>query len=113
MASQADVPEFDPRSVDRVMKLGGKKKLDELIGILDASAPVRLEDLKKASGAGSVRAAAQSLKVTAGGLGLAKLEDLCDRVLETGASPDAGFLRQLEQAWTAGRKALGRHRAGL
>lgn len=113
MAPQAEIPPFDPRAVDNVMKLGGKKKLDALIEILNGSAPHRLEDLKKAASPAQARTAAQSLKVTAGNLGLARLEDLCDQVLEANRAPDAALARQLEQALGLGRKALAEHRARL
>jgi hypothetical protein len=109
-----EVPYLDVYTVQSVMKLGGKKKLDTLISILNDSAPLRIQDLKDAGTLSAAQSAAKMLKVSAGSLGLARLEDLCDQILncktwESGSS----LVAQTEQAFKLGHKALLSHRNGL
>ena len=114
MALEPEIPYLEPRAVASLMKLGGKKKLDALMAVLDASGPLRLADLQNARDLAAAKAAAQALKPTAAGLGLARLEDLCDQILarRDWKRPDP-LGAQVEQAFEQGRRALHQHRAGL
>ena len=114
MASEMEIPDFDPRIVQSVMKLGGKKRLDALMAVLSESGPLRLQDLKEARTKPEARAAAQALKGSAGGLGLAALEDLCDQMLNLDPWPqDSDLPQRAEQAFARGNKALSLYRVTL
>jgi HPt (histidine-containing phosphotransfer) domain-containing protein len=73
--------EFEPRIIQSVMKSGGKKKLDALLGMFKTEAPQRVSEILTAADAVEAKAAARVLKSSAGNLGLLGLEDLCDQVL--------------------------------
>jgi|GEM_PF-2889336 len=109
-----DIPDLDQRTLQSVMKMGGKKKLDNLIDILDGSGSIRIQDLKGAKTLADAKEAAKSLKNSAGNLGLAQLEDICDQILDCKAwSPGSGLLKQAEAAFERGRKALRAYRGGI
>jgi HPt (histidine-containing phosphotransfer) domain-containing protein len=96
------------------MKLGGKKKLDTLIAILNESGPLRLQDLKDAKTLPAAQSAAKMLKVSAGSLGLARLEDLCDQIVGCKSwNPASDLIQEVEQAYRKGVKALLSHRNEL
>lgn len=114
MDSNQDIPDLDQRTVQNVMKLGGKKKLDALISSFSDAGPVRMQDLKEAPVLAQARTAAQALKISAGNLGLARLEDTCDQILSCKTwAPGSALLKQAEQAFERGRKALLAYRSGI
>jgi hypothetical protein len=54
------------------------------------------------------------LKVSAGSLGLARLEDLCDQIVGCKTwSPASDLIQEVEQAYRRGLKALLSHRNEL
>ncbi|HTB21311.1 MAG TPA: hypothetical protein VK914_01245 [bacterium] len=114
MDSGPEIPYLDLHTVQSVMKLGGKKKLDALIGSLNDLAELRMQDLKDAQTLSQAQSAAKGLKISASSLGLARLEDLCDQIL-SGQSWQAGsnLVAQTELALTKGRQALSAYRAGI
>lgn len=76
------IADLDPRAVQSIMKLGGKKKLDTLTQMAQEHGPARIQELGEAADLKEAQAAARALKVSAANLGLAALEDLCDQVIE-------------------------------
>ena len=76
------IPDLDPRAVNSLMKLGGKKRLDALIQLLHEHGPIRIAELSATAELREAQAAARALKSSAANLGLAALEDLCDQVIE-------------------------------
>jgi HPt (histidine-containing phosphotransfer) domain-containing protein len=107
MDTNSDIPDLDLRSVQSVMKLGGKKKLDALIALIQESGPARLREIKEAQSLSEARAAAQALKTSAGNLGLARLEDLCDQLIASKSwAPGSPLIQQMELSYRAGHKAL-------
>jgi HPt (histidine-containing phosphotransfer) domain-containing protein len=114
MDKEPDIPDFDPRAFNSIMKMGGKKKLDALTALFAESAPARLRELVAAQDLGEARAAAQALKNGAGNLGLGRLEDLCDQVLNAKSWPAApGLVAAMEQAYRRGQTALQAERARI
>jgi hypothetical protein len=108
---EIEIPYLDLRTVQSVMKLGGKKKLDTLISVLNESAPLRIQDLKDAQTLATAQSAARMLKVSAGSLGLARLEDLCDQIVGAKTwTPGADLLKEVELSYRRGVKALLSHR---
>jgi len=111
---ESEIPYLDLYTVQSVMKLGGKKKLDTLIAILNESGPLRLQDLKAAATLPAAQSAAKMLKVSAGSLGLARLEDLCDQIVGCKTWDQAlELIQEVEQAYRKGLKALLSHRNEL
>jgi hypothetical protein len=107
MDPDAEIPTLDPRAFASVMKLGGKKKLDALMALLSESAPARLKELAEATTLGEAKASAQALKTSAGNLGLARLEDLCDQILTAKTwTPGSGLVASMEAAFKKGHQAL-------
>ena len=107
MEKNREIPEFDQRGFLSLMKLGGKKKVDALMELLGQSAPVRITELKAAKSLAEAKAAVQALKMSAGNLGLARLEDYCDQILESKTWPlPGGMIHHVELAYAHGHKAL-------
>jgi len=114
MDSGSEIPFLDLHTVQSVMKLGGKKKLDALIGSLNDLAELRMQDLKDAATISQAQSAAKGLKISAGSLGLARLEDLCDQILGGNSwQAGSGIVAQTELALKKGRQALLLYRAGI
>jgi predicted transcriptional regulator len=82
------------------MKMGGKKKLDALIQLIQESGPARVAELAATPDLREAQAAARALKTSAANLGLAALEDLCDQVIEA-------------KAWSQGHPLAGEAKAAL
>jgi HPt (histidine-containing phosphotransfer) domain-containing protein len=82
------------------MKLGGKKKLDTLMQLLQEHGPVRIAELSGTAELKEAQAAAKALKSSAANLGLGALEDLCDQILEA-------------KAWTLGHPLAAQAKAAL
>ena len=111
MDPESEIPYLDLYTLQSVMKLGGKKKLDTLIAILNESGPLRLQDLKDAKTLPAALSAAKMLKASAGSLGLARLEDLCDQIVACKTwSPASELIQEVEQAYRKGVKALSTYR---
>lgn len=101
------IPDLDPRAIQGMMKMGGKKKLDALIQLLKDNAPARLKELQAAATVAEAHAAAQVLKSSASHLGLGSLEDCCDQVLErTDWSPASPLAAEAAACYQRGLKAL-------
>jgi hypothetical protein len=102
--AKMEFPDLDPRSVQSLIKSGGKKKLDTLIEMLKTNAPQRLKELQAAGSPEEAKAVARVLKTSASNLGLAALEDVCDQIIEG-------------KTWTAGsplaKDAQVKYQAGL
>jgi HPt (histidine-containing phosphotransfer) domain-containing protein len=114
VSADNDIPYLDQRTMLSVMKMGGKKRLDSLIDMVKGAGPVRIQDLKEARTLAEAKKAAQALKGSANNLGLAKLEDVCDQILESKTwTPGSALLGQAEQAWDRGKKALLDYRNGI
>jgi hypothetical protein len=102
-----DIPTLDPHAFHSVMKIGGKKRLDALMGLLNESGPARIREIKEATSLSEAKAAASVLKSSASNLGLARLEDLCDQIIDAKTwSPNPELVRQLEQSYRQGREGL-------
>jgi HPt (histidine-containing phosphotransfer) domain-containing protein len=114
MEKPAEIPNFDPYAFNSLMKMGGKKKLDALIGLLKESAPARMAELKAAPSLSEAQAAARALKTSAGNLGLARLEDFCDQVLVLKAwDAGNGLIPQMDASLRQGLAALLAQRAKI
>jgi hypothetical protein len=101
------IPDLDPRAIQGMMKMGGKKKLDTLIQMLQDHAPVRLKELAAATALSEAQAAARVLKTSASHLGLGSLEDCCDQVLESASwSPGSPLAAEAAAAYQRGLAAL-------
>ena len=94
------IPDLDPRAVQSLMKLGGKKKLDTLMQLLLEHGPQRIAELSGTPDLREAQAAAKALKSSAANLGLGSLEDVCDQILEA-------------QAWSAGHPLAAQAKAAL
>jgi HPt (histidine-containing phosphotransfer) domain-containing protein len=102
-----EIPFLDPYAFNTVMKMGGKKKLDTLLGLLRESAPARLQEIKAAPSLAEAKAAAAALKTSAGNLGLARLEDSCDQILAFKTWDGApALVASMEQSYRKGLEAL-------
>jgi HPt (histidine-containing phosphotransfer) domain-containing protein len=107
-----EFPDLDPKAVQSLMKMGGKKKLDTLIELLKQHGPARVAELKAAKTREEAHAAARALKQSASHLGLAALEDLCDQTLEAREGWNA-LAEQIAAALQRGLAALSAERARL
>ena len=71
----------DVDALQRLERFGGRKLRDELTALFLAEAPTRIEAARRALAAGDaagVRAAAHSLKSSAGQLGAVRIQRICD-----------------------------------
>ncbi|MDE3054416.1 MAG: Hpt domain-containing protein [Gemmatimonadota bacterium] len=109
------MPPIDPAAIARLRRFGGDALLFEMIDLLLVGAPQRLEaahsgDLDRA------RAALHSLKSTAGQLGAAGVQALCEegeRAAGAGDAPGvAALLPRLDAEFEAARRALSAIREG-
>lgn len=108
------IPDLDPRALHGVMKMGGKKKLDALVQLLQEHGPKRVQELAEAGSLAEAKAAAAPLKSSASHLGLSALEDLCDQVLEaTQWASGAALAAQASTALKNGLASLAKERAKL
>lgn len=73
--------EFEPRMLQMIVKQGGKKKLDTLLGLFRKEAPKRLAELESTTDGVDAKASARVLKSSCANLGLLGLEDLCDQII--------------------------------
>ncbi len=101
---QAPLPEFDPKALRSLRKLGGIKKIDELLGQFRANSGVYLQTLKELApgGAEEARGVLRRLQSSAARLGALGLEERCAALAAEIASrrtlPPAGGLRELEDS---------------
>jgi hypothetical protein len=108
------IPDLDPRALQSLMKMGGKKQLDAEIQLLKEDGPLRLKEWAAASDLREAQSAARALKGSAAKLGLAALEDFCDQVLEAEAWPvDASLAGSAKAALQQGLRALENQRSLL
>ena len=99
--------EFEERIFVSVMRQGGKKKLDTLLGLFKSEAPKRVAEIEAAGDSAELKGAATVLKSSAANLGLLGLEDLCDQVIASGsAALKPQFKPALDRAlvWLEGRR---------
>jgi hypothetical protein len=109
-----DLPDFDRRALDSLMKSGGKKKLDALLEMLKVNGPQRVQEMLDADNLAEAQAAAKALKNSAANLGLAALEDSCDQILALKAwTPKHPLSLDAKKQLTAGQAALLKARQAL
>ena len=102
-----DLPDLDPRSFQSLLKLGGKKKLDTLMEMLQANGPQRIQELLSAPSLEEAFAATRPLKTSAANLGLAALEDSCDQILALRAwTPKHPLALEAQSRLAKGQTAL-------
>jgi hypothetical protein len=82
MATDSLGMEFEPRMLQSIIKQGGKKKLDVLLELFRKEAPKRLAEIEATKDGVDAKAAARVLKASCATLGLLRLEELCDEILE-------------------------------
>ncbi len=110
---------IDPAAIARLRRFGGDALLFEMIDLLLAAAPRRLETARAGVAGGDpepARAALHALKSSAGQLGAAGLQGLCEEGERLAAAGDvaavAGLLPRLDAEYEAARRALAAIRAG-
>ena len=109
-----DIPDLDPRSFQSLLKLGGKKKLDALMELLQGSGPERVQELLGAKSLDEAKAAAKVLKSSAANLGLAALEDTCDQILAAKSwAPRHPLALEAQSRLAKGQAALKQARASI
>lgn len=109
-----NIPDLDPRALQGVMKMGGKKRLDTLIQMIQEHGPKRVQELAVASSLAEAQAAAAALKTSASHLGLSALEDLCDQVLEAKQwAPGSPLASQASDALKRALTALAKERVHI
>ncbi|HTB33756.1 MAG TPA: hypothetical protein VK842_02755 [bacterium] len=108
------IPDLDPKALQRLMKMGGKKQVDSETQLIKADGAMRLKEWAAAGDLREAQSAARALKASAAKLGLAALEDLCDQVLEAQAWPiDASLVETAKGALQRGLRALDNERSLL
>jgi hypothetical protein len=109
-----NIPDLDPKALQRLMKVGGKKQLDTETQLIKDDGSMRLKEWAAAGDLREAQAAARALKASAAKLGLAALEDLCDQVLEAEAWPlDPAMVESARGALQRGLKLLDQQRSLL
>jgi HPt (histidine-containing phosphotransfer) domain-containing protein len=106
--SDSPLKDFEPKSLQSIIKLGGKKKLDTLLELFRKEAPQRVNEIEGPDAEES-KAAAKVLKISCANLGLHALEETCEQVLagEPGSAGRARPALQKALAWLeAQRKAI-------
>jgi hypothetical protein len=108
------IPDFDPKALQRLMKVGGKKQLDTEMQLIKDDGSMRLKEWAAASELREAQSAARALKASAAKLGLAALEDLCDQVLEAQSWPlDPSLVETAKGALQRGLRLLDSQRSLL
>lgn len=110
----------EPAALDRLVKLGGLRLLDQMIELIQEVAPERIAAARNALAAGDrerARRAAHSLKSSAGNLGLVRLRALAEEV-ETAAAADeqqelSSIAAELPQVYQESLRALRMLREGM
>ncbi|HVA56377.1 MAG: Hpt domain-containing protein [Gemmatimonadaceae bacterium] len=107
------VPTFDPDAIARIRKFGGDPLLHEMIDLLLAGAPPRLETVRAAIAQGdasTARGALHSLKSSSGQMGAVALQAVCERGERLAAEGDvaavAAMLPDLSDAFEAAARWL-------
>lgn len=107
------MPTIDPDALTRLRRFGGDGLLFEMIDLLLAGAPPRLDAARAAVAAGTAepaRAALHSLKSTTGQLGATVLQGMCEEGERRAAAGDlaalAALLPALDGEYEAVRRAL-------
>ena len=108
------LPAFDPRQIQSLLDLGAESGLvQELVELLEADVPARLEALQRALSEGDTPRAleeAHHLKGSLGNMGLMQFADLARRVEEGARSGDlsgAGpLVAAMPEAYREGLAAL-------
>ena len=108
------IPDLDLRTLQSLLKLGGKKQLDAEILLLKQDGAMRLKEWAAAEDLREAQAAARALKRSAAKLGLAALEDCCDQVLEAETWPSQpGLVDRARKAMKDGLQAVDLERSQL
>ena len=115
-----DSPVIDPEAVERLRKWGGEDLAIRMIEIFLGHTPERIQQIQEGIDKRDARGAetgAHSLKSSAGNLGAARLQSLCQaaemlaEAKEFGAME--GIMEELEREYDAAREELKRIMEGM